>query len=91
MSNTNSACVDEVRAEIIEYVLKNYVTEFDARTLPLDKSLVELGILDSFGVVELVAFLEDRWAISIRDEEITREKMGSIDKMVSLVLGKLNP
>ncbi len=91
MSSTDSSCVDEVRAEIIEYVLRNYVTEFDARTLPLDKSLVELGILDSFGVVELVAYLEDRWSISIKDEEITREKMGSIDKMVFLVFGKLNP
>jgi len=60
------------------------------KNIPLDKSLVELGYLDSFGVVELVVFLEKSHKMKIDDDEITREKFGSINKMVKLVHEKQN-
>jgi acyl carrier protein len=84
-----SVSSDSIRASIIEYILKNHVSPYEAATIPLDESLVELEVLDSYGVIELVAFLESNWTIKILDEEITREKMGSINKMVSLILSKL--
>ena len=49
---------------------------------------MELGFLDSHAVVELVEFLEKNWNISILNEEITREKMGSLNKMATLILQK---
>lgn len=54
--------------------------------IPLDKSLLEAGIIDSFGIIEMIAFLEKEWTIKIRDEDITKEKMGSINKMAQLVI-----
>ncbi len=81
--------LENVRDDIIEFVLTNFVTDFVRGSLPLDKSLVELGVLDSYAVVELVSFLEERWSISIPDADITREKMGSIVKMANLVVAIL--
>ena len=78
-----------IRASLIEYILKNHVSPYDAANIPLDESLVELDVLDSYGVIELVSFIESNWAIKVLDEEITRDKMGSINKMVSLVLSKI--
>ena len=76
---------DEIIKEIKEYILENNPA-IDADTeLPLDDSLLELGIIDSFGVVELIAFVEVRWAIKILDSEITKEKFGSLRKMVQLI------
>ena len=80
---------DSIRHEIIEYVLANHMSPYDKATMPLDESLVELGVLDSYGVIELVSFLEATWSITIADSEITRETMGSINKMVSLIRSKL--
>ena len=59
------------------------------KKLPLDKSLMELGYLDSFGIIELVTFLEKKYKISILDEELTKEIFGSINKMTNLVLKKI--
>lgn len=81
---------DQIRRVIIDYVLTNHVCAYDTETIPLDQSLVELGVMDSYGVVELVDFLERTWAISIADSEITKEKMGSINKMTRLVIAKKN-
>jgi len=74
---------------LVDYVLANYASPFDRQTLPRDQSLVEIGVLDSYGVVELVSFMEGHWHIQILDAEITREKMGSIIKMAQLVAQKL--
>ncbi|MBF0582700.1 MAG: hypothetical protein HQL80_00550 [Magnetococcales bacterium] len=91
MADRTLISVESIRDEIERFVLENFVSDYHPGTLPLDESLVELGILDSYGVVELVAFIEEKWSITILDAEITREKMGSVNKMSRLVLSKITP
>ena len=78
----------DIQKKISRYVLDNFPTTYDATTLPQDTSLLELGILDSYGVIELVEYLEKEWDITILENEITTEKMGSIIKMARLVMSK---
>jgi len=73
-----------------DHILENYPSEFDNKSLPTNKSLVELEVLDSYSVVQLVLFIEQNWKIQILDEEITKEKMGSIEKMTNLILEKIS-
>ncbi len=56
--------------------------------IPMDESLVELGLMDSFGVVDIVLYIETKYQIQIHDDEITKEKFGSINKMVNLIFEK---
>jgi acyl carrier protein len=42
-------------------------------------------VLDSAGVIEFIVFVETTWDIQISDEDITKERMGSLDKMAALV------
>ena len=60
------------------------------KEIPLDKSLVELGYMDSFGVIDTVTFIENKWKIKIEDDELSKEKFGSINKMVNLIYQKNN-
>ena len=55
---------DEIVKELKEYILKSSSGAEAFGPLPLDESLFELGILDSFGIVELVVFIENRWYCS---------------------------
>jgi len=81
--------VESVRQEIVDFVLENFPSDCTAETLPLNESLLELGIIDSMGVIELVEFLETNWSIVIDESEITHEKMGGVTKMTNLVLEKV--
>ena len=47
-------------------------------TLADDTSLLELGIVDSTGVLEVTAFLEGEYGIEIADHEIVPANMDSI-------------
>jgi acyl carrier protein len=68
----------------VDYVRSVAILE-PTQTIPLDQSLVEAGIFDSFAVVELLTFLESAFEVTIPDEDITREKLGSIRKMAGYI------
>lgn len=48
-----------------------------------DDSLLEKGIIDSTGVLELVAYLEETYAIKVQDDELLPENLDSIISIVS--------
>ena len=79
---------EEINNKIVKYILNNFPSEFNDLTLPKDESLYEIGLLDSMGVIELVGFLENEFNVRIEDDEITYEKMGSINKMILLIISK---
>ena len=81
---------DKVFDLLITYLKKGNPSLSKIKEIPLDKSLVELGYMDSFGVIDTVTFIENKWKIKIEDEELTKEKFGSINKMVNLIYHKIS-
>jgi len=80
----------EIQEQLINYVYDNSLTiEGDKEGIPLDVSLIECGILDSYEIIEMIAFIENRWKIEITVEDFTIEKMGSINKMSKLISYKI--
>ncbi len=78
-----------IQDALIKYVIENHPSTYTCESLPRDKSLVELGVMDSYGVVELVCFIETNWPISVADDEITMENMAGIDRMTTFIERKL--
>jgi acyl carrier protein len=54
-------------------------------------SLLEHGIVDSMGVMELVTFLETQYGIAISDQELVPENLDSIEKLMKFLERKLQP
>ena len=79
---------NEVRETIVKYLQSGNPLFAKLDEIPYDDSLVELGYVDSFGIIDIVTFLEGTYNIQILNEEITKEKFGSINKMVDLILSK---
>lgn len=50
-----------------------------------EESLVENGIIDSTGVLELVHFLEETFAIKIEDDELVPDNLDSIRNVVAFL------
>ena len=75
----------DITSTLVDYILSHHPSRFDRETLPGDESLLELEVLDSAGVIEFIVFAETTWDIEISDEDITKERMGSLNKMAALV------
>lgn len=55
-----------------------------------DDSFMETGIIDSTGVLELVSFVEERFDIEVRDDELIPENLDSANNLTRYVTRKLS-
>ena len=74
---------DAIRAFIID----NFLFGND-EGLSEDTSLLDEGIMDSTGALELIAFLEEEFSISVEDEEMIPENLDSINNIVTYLKKK---
>ena len=63
--------------EIREFVIDNFLFG-ESEGLDKKTSFLDSGIVDSTGLLELITFLEERFEISIADEELIPENMDSL-------------
>lgn len=70
---------------IRDFVVGNF---FVSTPLSDDESLLDQGIIDSTGVLEVVAFIETEFGITVRDEEMLPENLDSIAKIAAYVRRK---
>jgi acyl carrier protein len=72
-------------AQVRKFLAENFPLGEDPDQLPADASLLEAGIIDSTGVVELVDFIESAYGIRVEDEELVPENLDSIRNIVAFV------
>lgn len=77
----------ETKETIRKYIVENFLFGED-EGLKDDTSLLEKKIIDSTGILELVAFLEKEFSIRIRDDELVPENLDSIDNINHYLSGK---
>jgi len=75
---------------IIVGFLENGNPLLKKKTIPHDKSLLQLGLIDSFAFLELVDFVEKKFSIKIKNNEITPEKFGSLNLISRLIFNKIS-
>jgi len=73
---------------IREFILENFLFG-DGESLRDNTSLMEEGIMDSTGILELLFFLEETFGISVEDEELVPENMDSLQNITRFINQKL--
>lgn len=75
--------MEDMKEIVKHYVIKEYVE--DDTEIGYDTPLISGGIVDSFSMVSLKRFLENKYKISIPDDKATPEAFDSVNKIVTLV------
>ena len=76
---------EDIRGRFKKYIVGNFMSSAEDKSLSDDASLLEEGIMDSTGVLDLVMFIEETFGIAVKDEELTPENLDSVDKLVAFV------
>ena len=79
----------DVEATIRDFIVDNFLFRDDRDSLSDSESLLESGLMDSTGVLELVAFLETEVGIELADDEIVPENLDSIKNIAAFAKSKL--
>ena len=78
----------EPAATIRQFIIENFLFEED-ENLKEETSFLETGIIDSTGILELVAFLEETFGITVEDEELIPENLDSIANVAQYLRKKM--
>ena len=79
-----------MQQQIRSFILSSFLFTDDESRLRNQDSLLEQGIMDSTGVLELVAFLESQFGIKVADDELVPDNLDSVDRIVAFV-GRKQP
>lgn len=82
--------MEKIKQQIIEFITTNFLFDEENKSLGETDSLLEGGIIDSTGVLELVAFIEETYGIKVEDEEIVPENLDSINDITFYITSKLS-
>lgn len=78
-----------IAEEVRNFVFDNFLFGQANRALAEDTSFIERGIIDSTGVLELIAFVERRYGFRMDDDDIDPENLDSIRRIARYVERKL--
>lgn len=71
--------------KIRQFIDDNFLFREDRTAIADTESLLEAGLIDSTGILELVAFLESEFGIQMADAEIVPDNLDSIARIVAYV------
>jgi acyl carrier protein len=81
--------MSEVESKVRSFIEENFLFRDDQAALSDSESLLDAGLIDSTGILELVAFLEKEFAIQMADAEIVPANLDSIRSITDYVESKM--
>lgn len=83
--------VGSIEPAVRKFIAENFMYREGLSTLADDDSLLDKGLIDSTGVLELVFFIEKSFAIKVDDEEVVPENLDSVRRISQFVQMKTQP
>jgi acyl carrier protein len=78
-----------IKEQIRQYLAENFLFSSNGFNLGDDASLLEEGIVDSTGVLELVLFVEETYNVEVADDEIVPENFDTVNYLAAYVGRKM--
>lgn len=78
----------DLSAIIVGFIRENFIAGRSDVSIDPDGSLIESGIMDSTGVLELVEYLESTFTIKVEDEELVPENLETVSNIIRFLRTK---
>ena len=78
----------DTERKVRKFIEENFLFREDRADIDDQESLIDAGLIDSTGVLELVAFLEGEFSLRMADAEIVPENLDSLRAIVRFVESK---
>ncbi|HEX6608126.1 MAG TPA: acyl carrier protein [Chloroflexia bacterium] len=78
---------DEIEAQVREFLVSNFLFDPSA-ALAAEDSLLENGVVDSTGMLEVIQFLEATFDIQVDDMEVLPENLDSVRNLIRFIVRK---
>jgi acyl carrier protein len=72
--------MEQLNLELRDFIVENFLFGEEVSFSDTD-SFLKQGIIDSTGVVEVIAFIEEHYGIKVEDDEIVPDNLDSIERL----------
>ncbi len=79
----------DIEEQLRQYIVDNFMYTDHSEKLTPDLSLIDSGIMDSTGALELVGFIEETFGIKVDDVELVPDNFDSLTRLTTYIQGKL--
>lgn len=79
---------EQIRTKVQQFIRKNFMFD-DKQTLGDDQSLLNSGVVDSTGILELISFLEESCQVKFNDSDLVADNFDSVNKISIFITQKL--
>ena len=79
-----------IETDVRGFVTDNFLFGRKNVSLAGDDSLLEQGLIDSTGVLELVSFIENKFEIKVEDDDLVPDNLDSINRLIAFIETKLD-
>jgi len=81
---------DNLRKEIKDFIIETFLFGDESESLQDSDSFMQTGIIDSTGILEVTGFIEEKYNITIENEEMTPNNLDSVENIVNFIVRKTN-
>ena len=77
--------MDEYNTSIKEFIMTEVNPDLHLERIEDDEPLIESGIVDSLGVLKILAFLDEKFGIDLSSDEIKLENFKDVRSICDLI------
>ena len=80
--------MEDIQRAVTAFIVGNFLFGNSADAPAAGSSFLETGLIDSTGILELVAFVEEEYGFKVADEELVPENLDSVQSIAAFVTRK---
>ena len=73
----------QIKEMLLDFICRQFLV--DREDIDIDKSLIDTGIIDSMGLIEISTFIRQNFNFTITVDQMTRTNFGSVLLMVDYI------
>lgn len=79
----------QIETEVREFIAKDLAR--DVQAVSAQESLLDAGVIDSLGMIALIAFIEKQYGITVTEDEMMPENFDSLDAITGFITRRQEP
>lgn len=80
--------MNQIKQEVRQFVVDNFFFGDSNDHFADDDSFLETGVVDSMGILRLITFVEQTYAVSVHQEELVMDNWDSVERIARFVESK---
>jgi acyl carrier protein len=74
---------EEIQTALLDFLCRQFYV--DIEDIIIDKSLIDTGIIDSMGLIEIASYIKKSYDFTVTEEQMNRENFGSVLRIVDFI------